>query len=149
VDALLIGVAQGPSGPVLAPGAADVDKAFKKKLLDALTRLGATGAADETTKIATFGTTTSPQLMTVGLGRVPAKGGRYDAEVLRRATGAAMRALAGTKRVATSLAAVNGGDPDDVRAVAEGAILGGYIFDRYRTEAGKRVETVSVVVDTA
>ena len=148
-DALLIGIAEGPSGPVLAPGAADLDKAFKKKLVAALAGLGTTGKANETTKLATFGATASPQRMAVGLGPAPAKGDRYDAETLRRATGAAIRALAGTKRVATSLAAVNGGDAGDVRAVTEGAILGGYVFDRYRTDAPKRVGTVTVVVDNA
>ena len=39
-DALLIGVAQGPNGPVLVPGAADLDKAFKRKLIAALATLG-------------------------------------------------------------------------------------------------------------
>src|SRR3954451_19108343 len=106
-DALLIGIAEGANGPVLAPGASDIDKAFKKKLVAALTTLGATGKVEETVKLATLGATTSPQLMAVGLGPAPAKGGRYDAETLRRATGAAVRALAGTNRVATSLAQVN------------------------------------------
>jgi leucyl aminopeptidase len=146
-DALLIGVAQGPDGPVLVPGAADVDKAFKKKLLAALTTLGATGKANETTKLATLGATASPQLMAVGLGPAVARGESYDHETVRRATGAAMRALAGTKRVATSLALTNGGRPEDVRAVTEGALLGGYVFTRYRTEASKQVDAVSVVVD--
>jgi leucyl aminopeptidase len=148
-DALLIGVAQGPNGPVLVPGAADVDKAFKKKLVAALSTLGATGKPNETTKLATLGATSSPQLMAVGLGPVAAKGEFYDHEVLRRATGAAMRALVGTKRVATSLAMANGGRPEDVRAVTEGALLGGYVFARYRTEAPKQVDAVTVVVDNA
>lgn len=146
-DALLIGVAQGPQGPVLVAGAADVDKAFKKKLLAALSTLGATGKANETTKLATLGATATPQLMAVGLGPVTAKGELYDHEVLRRATGTAMRALAGTKRVATSLAMANGGRPEDVRAVTEGALLGGYVFTRYRAQAPKTVDAVSVVVD--
>jgi leucyl aminopeptidase len=146
-DALLIGVAVGPDGPVLVPGAADLDKAFKKKLVAALHTLGATGKANETTKLATLGATTSPQLMAVGLGPVVGKGGSYDHETLRRAAGTAMRALAGTKRVATSLALANGGRPEDVRAVTEGAALGGYVFDRYRTESPKRVDAVAVVVD--
>ena len=145
-DALLIGVAQGPNGPVLVPGADDVDKAFKKRLLTALSTLGATGKANETVKLASLGATATPQLMAVGLGKAPAKGGRYDTELLRRATGAAMRALSGTKRVATSLALVNGSDADTVRAVVEGAVLGGYTFGRYRSETPKSVDAVTVVV---
>jgi leucyl aminopeptidase len=146
-DALLIGIAQGAKGPELAAGAADVDKAFKKKLLAALHTLGATGKANEVVKLATLGATASPQLMAVGLGPVAGKGSSYDHETLRRATGTAMRALAGTKRVATSLALANGGRPEDVRAVTEGAVLGGYVFTRYRTEAPKTVDAVTVVVD--
>ena len=146
-DALLIGLAQGPNGPVLVPGATDLDKAFKRKLLAALVTLGATGKANETTKLATLGATGCPQLMAVGLGPVAAKGQSYDHETLRRATGTAMRMLAGTKRVATSLALANGGRPEDVRAVSEGALLGGYVFTRYRSEAPKTVDAVSVVVD--
>jgi leucyl aminopeptidase len=146
-DALLIGIAQGADGPVLAAGAADVDKAFKKKLVAALHGLGATGKANEVVKLASLGATASPQLMAVGLGPVPPKGGSYDHETIRRATGTAMRSLAGTKRVATSLAQANGGRPEDVRAVTEGAVLGGYVFTRYRTEAPKTVDAVTVVVD--
>src|SRR4051794_35335973 len=146
-DALLIGVAQGPNGPVLVPGAADLDKAFKRKLVAALSTLGATGKANETTKLATLGATSSPQLMAVGLGPVKGKGESYDHETLRRATGTAMRMLAGTKRVATSLALANGGRPEDVRAVTEGALLGGYVFTRYFTETPKTVDAVTVVVD--
>ena len=146
-DALLIGVAQGANGPVLAPGAADIDKAFKKKLLAALATLGATGKAEETVKIATLGAMTSPQLMAVGLGPAPAKGGQYDTETLRRAAGAAMRALAGTNRVATSLAQVNGGRPEDVLAVTEGAALGGYVFTKYRSTTPKSVAAVVIAVD--
>jgi len=146
-DALLIGVAQGPNGPVLVPGAADLDKAFKRKLVAALVTLGATGKANETTKLATLGATSSPQLMAVGLGPAKGKGESYDHETLRRATGTAMRMLAGTKRVATSLALVNGGRPEDVRAVTEGALLGGYVFNRYFTESPKTVDAVTVVVD--
>jgi len=147
-DALLIGVAQGANGPVLAPGAADIDKAFKKKLLAALATLGATGKAEETVKIATLGATTSPQLMAVGLGPAPSKGGQYDTETLRRAAGAAMRALAGTNRVATSLAQVNGGRPEDVLAVTEGAALGGYVFTKYRSTTPKSVAAVVIAVDS-
>ena len=146
-DALLIGIAEGPNGPVVAPGAADLDKAFKKRLVAALSTLGATGKANETVKLATLGATTSPQLMAVGLGPAPAKGGRYDDEVVRRAAGTAMRALAGTKRVVTSLALVNGTDAATVRAVVEGAALGGYVYTRYRSETPKSVDAVAVAVD--
>jgi leucyl aminopeptidase len=139
-DAIIVGLSSGRSGPTLVPGAGDVDKAFKKQLLDTLKAVGATGRAGEVTRIATLGRTAAPALVAVGLGAVPAKGERYDAEVLRRAVGAAMRSLAGsTSRVATALSAANGGDGlTELRAVAEGAYLGGYAYNRYRTAASKR-----------
>ena len=136
VDALVIGVARGPKGLVLAPGSDGVAEAFGKGLLPALTGLGATGRADEVTRLATLGATTAPVLVAVGLGDLPAKGGAFDAELLRRAAGAAVRALAGSKKAALALATSGGEIAPAVRAVGEGALLGAYSFDRYRTTAG-------------
>jgi leucyl aminopeptidase len=134
VDAVVIGVAKGPKGPVLAPGADAVAAAFGKQLLPALTGLGATGKAEQVTSLATLGATPAKVVVAVGLGEVPARGAGYDAEVLRRAAGAAVRALAGTGKVALTLPAVNGdADAGAVRAVGEGALLGAYAFSRYRT----------------
>jgi leucyl aminopeptidase len=152
VDALVIGVASNGSGLVLAPGAADVDKALGRKLAATLTGLGATGAAGEVTKLATLGATKAATLVAVGLGAAPAKGSRYDSEQVRRGLGAAIRSLVGTRTVGTALGAVNGESAgDDLRAAAEGALLGGYSFVRYRT-AGRAdtpkpaVESVTLVV---
>jgi leucyl aminopeptidase len=152
-DAIIVGVAAGRSGPVLLPGAADVDKAFKKQLAAALKSMGATGRVGEVTRLATLGRTNAPSLVAVGLGPEPGKGERYPAETVRRAVGGAVRSLAGTPRVATALAAVNGGDGlEELRAVVEGAMLGGYAFTRYRTAASAKrtkrpVGTTVVVVD--
>jgi leucyl aminopeptidase len=152
VDALVIGVAKNGSGLVLAPGAADVDKALGKKLAAALAGLGATGTAGEVTKLATLGATKAATLVAVGLGTAPAKGDRYDPEKVRRGLGAAIRSLAGTRTVGTGLAGVNSEPAGaDLRAAAEGALLGGYSFSRYRT-AGRDdtpkppVESVTLVV---
>ena len=136
VDAIVVGVAKGPKGLVLAPGADSVVAALGKGLLPALIGLGATGRAEEVTRLATLGATTAPVLVVVGLGAAPAKGGAYDPEVLRRATGAAVRALAGSAKVAITLAASGGDVATTARAVAEGALLGAYSFDRYRTADG-------------
>jgi len=139
-DAIIVGLSSGRTGPTLVPGAADVDKAFKKQLVDSLKAVGATGRAGEVTTIATLGRVTAPALVAVGLGATPVKGERYDAEVIRRGVGAAVRALAGSAgRVATGLGAANGGDGlDELRAVAEGVHLGGYAYNRYRTSASRR-----------
>src|SRR5207302_4848559 len=124
-DAIVIGVAKGATGIELAPGAGDVDKAFKKRLLPALTALGAKGSPGEVTKLASLGAVAAPTVVAVGLGPAPGKGGRFEPEALRRGLGAAIRSLGGTTRVATALATANGepGEPE-MRAVAEGAHLG-------------------------
>ena len=136
VDAVVVGVAQGPKGPVLVPGAEGIAEALGKGLLAALTGLGATGKAEEVTRTATLGAIPPSVVVAVGLGPVARKGGAYDPEVLRRATGAAVRALAGSGKVALTLAASGGDLPSAARAVAEGALLGAYDFDRYRTASG-------------
>jgi leucyl aminopeptidase len=138
-DAIIVGLSSTRSGPVLVAGAADVHKAFKKQLTDTLKAVGATGRVGEVTRIATLGRVAAPALVAVGLGPVPGKGDRYDAEVLRRSVGAAVRSLAGTaSRVATALSEVNGGDGlAELRAVAEAMHLGGYAYNRYRTTASR------------
>ncbi len=127
VDALVIGVAVGPRGLVLAPGAESVSEKLGKGLLAALTGLGATGKAEQVVRLATLGATTPKVVVAVGLGPVAPS---YDLETLRRAAGAAVRGLEGTARVALALPAP---DAEAVSAVGEGALLGAYRFDRYRT----------------
>ncbi|MDQ1585986.1 MAG: leucyl aminopeptidase [Actinomycetota bacterium] len=136
VDALVVGVVKGARGVVLAPGAEDVDKAFKGRFAATVEALGGTGKAGEVTKIAAQGQTTAPLVVAVGLGDQPEQGGRrgskpapFAAETLRRASGAASRALAGCARVGLALPT---SDAASVEAVAEGALLGAYGYHRYR-----------------
>lgn len=138
VDAVVVGVTRQDGDLVLAPGAEDVDKAFKKRLVATLRDLGAQGSAGEVTKVATLGATRAPVVVAVGLGDAPAptsasdkRGGvAYEPEVLRRAAGAVTRELAGTGSVGYALPA---SDVRSAAAVAEGALLGAYAFLRYRT----------------
>jgi len=136
VDAVVLGLAQGPDGPVVVPGAESVVEALGTGLLPALAGLGATGKAEEVTRTATLGAVTAPVVVAVGLGPLAGEGGAYDPEVLRRAAGSALRALAGSRSVALTLAASGGDVTTAARAVAEGALLGAYSFDRYRTVSG-------------
>lgn len=131
-DALVIGIVKGRDGPTLAPGAESLDKAMKGKLLPALIALGATGDEGEVTKLATLGTAPMAVVAAAGLGEAGGSG-TFRTESVRRAAGAAVRALAGQDSVATTLGLVNGGDDATLRAAGEGALLGGYSFDRYRT----------------
>ena len=146
VDALVVGVAQGPAGPVLVDGTADVSAAFGKGLLPALVGLGATGRAEEVTRLATLGAVRAPVLVAVGLGPVA---DAYDDEAVRRATGAAVRALAGTVKAAVTLPRLGA-----LRPVAEGAALGAYAFTSFRSSATAGdvkapVGEVVLVVDSA
>ncbi len=135
-DALVIATAQGPDGPVLAPGAEGVDEALSGQLLDALVALGATGAQGEVVTLATLGALPGvPVLAAAGLGH---QADQYPTESVRRASGAAIRALTGRDTVASTLALVNGVGEDGpaaelVEAAGTGALLGAYRFDTYRT----------------
>lgn len=137
VDALIVGVASGPDGVRLPPGADGVDAAFGGRLAATLSTLGAKGGAEEVTRVPAAAATTAPLIVGVGVGAEPAAGDAYDPETLRRAAGAAVRSLSGTGRVALALPA-----SDDVTlgAVAEGALLGAYGFLRYRDPSGEAYE---------
>ena len=153
-DAVVVGVAQNEDGPVLLGGTAEVDEAFGGRLAAVLATLGATGAAGEVTRVAALGATAAPTVVAVGVGR---RDERHTPEALRRAAGAATRALAGTPHVATTLAEVNGASPGttdatiaiDLAAVAEGALLGAYRYSDYRaashTTSKRPVATVTLL----
>jgi leucyl aminopeptidase len=143
VDAVVIGIHTGDRGIELGAGAAGVDAALGGKLAEVLAQLGATGAAGEVTKLATLGATTAPIVAAVGLGKAEKAG---DAETVRRAAGAAVRALAGTAKVGLALAA----DGASLRGVAEGALLGAYDFVAYKSSKGPEykapVRAVTLIV---
>jgi leucyl aminopeptidase len=128
-DVVVVGTVQGPDGLALANGAASVDAAFDGGLVDLLTTLGASGKAEEVVKLPTLGKLAAPLLIAVGLGK-PEEGVNTEEQV-RRAAGAAARALTGRKRAATALSAVH------LAATVEGTILGGYNFTAYKSESGE------------
>ncbi|MFF3312167.1 leucyl aminopeptidase [Streptomyces sp. NPDC002952] len=128
-DAIVVGVAKGAQGPVVAPGAEAVDKAYDGRLADVLQTLGASGAEGEVTKLPAPSGFKAPVVVAVGLGALPEKDEAHTAESLRRAAGAAARALAGSKKAAFALPLA---DPADAGAVGEGALLGAYSFDAYK-----------------
>jgi leucyl aminopeptidase len=147
-DALVTGVFQGPDGPVLTLSTDETD------LMAALTALGATGKAEEITKIPTTGRLATPVVVAVGLGPEPDTGSETGPaerqaylERLRRAAGTATRDLASgtagrTKRIAIALPA---GEPDEAEAVTLGALLGGYAFKKYRSTASAPGDVEQIV----
>ncbi len=134
LDAVVVGIRSGDDGLTLGPGADAVDAALEGRLAEVLGRLGATGKAGETTKLATLGATTAPVVLAVGLGKPdPDAAPHTVVETTRRAAGAAVRALAGTGRVGVALAVEDAGL---LRGVAEGAALGAYDFTAYKSDLG-------------
>ena len=110
-----------------------------KALLPLLGDLGATGKADEVIKIP--GTTTRLIVFT-GLGKSATT---YNNEVLRRAAGAATRALAGNSSATISLPSKSAAA---VKAIAEGAALGNYSFTAFRgsTKAAQKSPLKSITI---
>ena len=97
-----------------------------KKILPLLADMSATGKADEVIKIP--GTTTRLLVFT-GLGEHKAN---FENETLRRAAGAAARELAGSSSATFSLPAKK---VSAVGAIAEGALLGAYVFNKFRVDS--------------
>ncbi len=141
-DVLVIGVIRTSAGPAAAPGLAGVDEALGGTLAGALSALGATGELEEISKIPGGGKLPAALVLTVGLGDAPADGAPFDAERLRRAAGAALRAASArkaggngddspaSKAVTLALPALTA---DEAEAVTTGALLGAYSFRKYRS----------------
>ena len=92
-------------------------------ILDSLSAMAATGAPDEVVKIPG---NSGKLVVLTGLGSsLPA----YPHEVLRRAAGAAARALAGNTSATFSLPH---SDAQGFAAIAEGSLLGSYLFDQFK-----------------
>jgi leucyl aminopeptidase len=155
-DAVIVGLIQGPDGPVL--GAQDADQALGGTLAATAAALGATGKQDEITKLPTGGKLTAPLIVAVGLGipgAASVAGAAADgtdgvpgAEALRRAAGAALRALAPSKAASVALA-LPAGDAAQAEAVALGALLGRYTFTRYRAAENGSAPAVTLLSSAA
>jgi leucyl aminopeptidase len=133
-DAVVVAVGKGPDGLLPTPGAEAVDRLLGGRLFPALADLQARGAEDEVTRLPSFGQGPFAVVAVAGLG-APEANGTYRPEAVRRASGAAARALSGRRSVVTLLAAV-GGPPDAERlhAVGEGSLLGAYEFTTYKSD---------------
>lgn len=119
-DVLVLGVVSGEGGPRIAgddPAFADISAS--------LAAIGATGAADELRRLP--GLAGGPAVALIGLGS-----GEPTSDALRNAAGAAIRQLAGTGSVALGLPVTGAAD---LTAVLEGAGIGAYAYDAYKTKA--------------
>jgi leucyl aminopeptidase len=128
-DILVVGLAQGAparkgakASLVIESGDLALDT---KSLEEILVDLGATGKADEVIKIPG---NSVRLLVFTGLGKASKS---YGHETLRRAAGAAARVLTNQKSATFALPVRN---VDDVAATAQGAALGAYLFNDFRSD---------------
>ncbi|RMI14326.1 leucyl aminopeptidase [Cellulomonas triticagri] len=144
-DALVVAVASSPDGPRVV-GADWLPAETVQQVTDLAGVLGITGAADEVRRLPASGKLAAKAVVLTGLGSLEERS-TPDVETLRRATGAALRELAGTASVAVALPAE---DLEQVTAVVEGALLGAYAYTRYRTgDADAAVAQVAVLTPRA
>ena len=110
-----------------------------KKLLPILADMGATGKTNEVIKVPGI---TTRLLVFTGLGEHSPS---IEDEVLRRAAGAAARALCGNSSATISLPAKK---VSSLEAIAEGVLLGSYVFNKFRvdslTERNPSLKSVTV-----
>jgi leucyl aminopeptidase len=151
--AVVIGAYADPNGAKLAPGGEALDDALVKQLGQAYRRAGGSGAIDELVKVPTLGLSRCPLVAVAGLGSRNGTQGDstpvFPGERVRRAAGSAVRALAAEPKLRICLTDSGLDDADLVDAVATGALLGGYRFDRYRGGPARRApKTIAIGVPT-
>jgi leucyl aminopeptidase len=144
-DVLVIGVVKLDGGVTLPAGTETLNAAYGGKLVEVLAGLGATGKAGEVTKVPGPKPGRSATLIAVGLGSAP--DGALKTEDLRIAAGVGVRAAKTGQSIAFSLPTP---DAECVRAVAEGALIGRYSFNAYKSDAGTEAPgNVIVLTDLA
>ena len=116
---------------VPGPGAAQAMAALGSSLDPLLDARGFTGKAGDVVVFPTLGHLPATMLALVGLGDRD----KVDAEALRRAAAAAVRSAGSARKAVTTLAQALPGSPAvAARAVAEGAHLAAYRFDKYKAK---------------
>ena len=141
-DAIVLAVAQDDDGPRLLP--AGLPQKSLAALADLLPALGVSGKADEVVRVPAGEQLAATVVVLTGVGKVT--DGEVGLESLRRAAGAAVRSLAGSADVVLVLPAE---DAAQVGAVAEGALLGAYRFDHYKTSDPAPVARIELATAAA
>jgi len=142
-DAVVIGVVQTGKGLVAVDEATDVAKAFGRGFVPMLSSLGFEGKPGQVAKLPSAHVVDTALVVAVGLGDADS----LDSERLRRAAAAGVQAVSNAVSVALALPVEGAAD---VQAVGEGALLGLYSYDAYRTaESNGRPSDVVVLCDRA
>jgi len=127
-DAVVVGLVSTSKGAVVAEGGEEVAKAYGRRLRPLLATFGATGKAGEIVRVPGGDVTKAGLVVFVGLGKA-GPGGSVTTHAVRRAAGAAARAVTNAASVGLALPA---GTPEQLRAVVEGYALGGYTYTAYK-----------------
>ncbi|CAN5869857.1 leucyl aminopeptidase [soil metagenome] len=142
-DAVVVGVVRTRKGMVAVDAAADVAKAFGRGFVPMLSSLGFEAEPGQVAKLPSQGAVKASLVVAVGLGEA----GAVDRERLRRAAAAGVQAVANAVSAALALPVE---DPGDVQAVGEGALLGLYSYDTYRSaESDGRPTDIVLLCDQA
>ncbi|GMK57656.1 hypothetical protein CspeluHIS016_0404900 [Cutaneotrichosporon spelunceum] len=136
-DAIVIGVQSTDAGPkVLAFGLSAEQIAELEGVLPAA---GVSGSAGSVTAFPAHDKYPAKTLILTGVGKT------VTPETLRRAAGVALRSAAGTAKVAVMLPTA---DDETLQAVAEGASLGAYAFNVYKTQGATNPVSEIAIVTT-
>ena len=143
-DLVVIGVTRTPKGDLQAcVGAEEVAAAYGRKFRPLLASMGFRGEHGEVVRVPTGDTIKAGQLLVVGLGDAEA----LTLERVRRAAGVAARNVGNAASVSLALPAH---DAEHVRAVADGFLLGGYTFKKYKSRTDEAaVAEVSILSEAA
>jgi leucyl aminopeptidase len=137
-----VGGAKRPAPLALSEPLADLDKRLAGHLRATADEESFRGAADSILTLQTRGRLSTDRVFVLGLG--PRE--RTTPEALRQASARAVRAAAHASAGVLELV-LPGVAPveEEVRAAAEGALLGAYRFDRYRSEKAKNHRPVKTL----
>jgi len=129
-DVLVVGIRQTPDGPAVL-GDAPAEIAAQ------LAVIGATGARDEVRRLP-MALGQAASVATIGLGK-----DEPDANALREAAGALTRQLRGVDTIVLGLP---GASDETAAAILEGAAIGAYRFDDYRSTTDAAQAPASTIV---
>ena len=146
VGAVIVNLFEGVTSPGGATGA--VDRALDGAVSRLIEEGEIKGKSGELTLVHTLGKMTPARVLVAGLG----KESKFDANTIRSLSAAACRRLrgAGVKTVATVAHGAGIGGMDLMTsglAIAEGAILGLYRFDKYKSSNDEKrdIEEITIV----
>ena len=128
VDTLVLPMFEGPEA---GPGVREVARALGADLMATCTENGIRGKAGQSLAVPTLGRIAARSVLLVGLGKRSAA----KTDAVRQAAGKITGRLREIGTVATTLGQVGRSAADQSAAVVEGMLLGGYRFDRYKSES--------------